>query len=186
MAVDWSSNGMRIIAGKLKGRTLHEPHGHKSHPMAEKIRGALFNALGDIEGLTFLDAFAGSGALSFEAVSRGAASAAAIDRDGAAHSVIERNAKELKTGRKVKVIRANTAGWSIHNMEKRFDIVLLDPPYSELQTNLLQRLIKRHVKPGGLAVLSFPGHITAPDFEQVEIVSSKNYGDAQLVFYRKK
>lgn len=176
---------MRIIAGYLKGRVLHEPHGHKSHPMAEKIRGALFNTLGDIEGLTFLDAFAGSGALSFEAVSRGAANAVAVDRDGAAHSVVERNAKELKTGKSLKVVRANIAGWSIHNMEKKFDIVLLDPPYGELQSNLLQRLIKRHVKAGGLAVLSYPGNIAVPDFEGVEAVSNKNYGDAKLVFYRK-
>jgi 16S rRNA (guanine966-N2)-methyltransferase len=77
---------VRIIAGSLKGRTFSEPHGHRTHPMSEKVRGALFNALGDIEGLTFLDAFAGSGALSFEAASRGAKSVIAIDKDGPAYS----------------------------------------------------------------------------------------------------
>jgi len=54
---------MRIIAGNLKGRIFHDPPGHHSHPMSEKARGALFNTLGDIEGLTVLDAMAGSGAL---------------------------------------------------------------------------------------------------------------------------
>jgi 16S rRNA (guanine966-N2)-methyltransferase len=177
---------MRIIAGELKGRIFHSPSGHKTHPMSDKVRGALFNALGDIEGLTFLDAFAGSGALSFEAVSRGATSAIAIDSDRAAHSTLDRNVKELRLAKKVHSIRANAAGWSIHNMEKKFDILLLDPPYDELQSNLLQRLIKRHIKNGGLAVLSYPGDAGAPEFDSTEIVHSKKYGDAQLVFYRKK
>lgn len=177
---------MRIIAGKLGGQQFQTPHGHRTHPMSDKIRGALFNVLGDIEDLTVLDAFAGSGALAFEAISRGAKSVVAIDKDGPAHKIIETNVKDLHLQKQVKVIRANTGGWSIHNMEKRFDIVLLDPPYDDLQPNLLQRLINRHIKPGGLAVLSYPGGMSAPDFEKVEVVASKNYGDSQLVFYRKR
>lgn len=176
---------MRIIAGKLRGQQFHMPHGHRTHPMSDKVRGALFNVLGDIDGLTFLDAFAGSGALAFEAVSRGAKSVIAIDRDGPAHRTIDDNIKELHLQKLVKSVCANTGGWSIHNMEKQFDIVLLDPPYDELQYNLLQRLINRHVKPGGLAVLSYPGQIAAPDFDRAELVAAKKYGDAQLVFYRK-
>jgi 16S rRNA (guanine966-N2)-methyltransferase len=176
---------MRIIAGSLKGREFKTPHGHKTHPMSDKVRGALFNVLGDIEGLTFLDAFAGSGALAFEAVSRGAKSVVAIDKDSSAHKVLEQNTKGL-CPKNVKAVKANTSGWSIHNMEKRFDIVLLDPPYEELQTTLLERLIKRHLITGGLAVLSYPGHAEVPAFENTEIAASKNYGDAQLVFYRRK
>jgi 16S rRNA (guanine966-N2)-methyltransferase len=175
---------MRIIAGKLKGREFRSPHGYKTHPMSEKVRGSLFNVLGDIEGLSFLDAFAGSGALAFEAASRGAKSVIAIDKDRAAHKILEQNVKELRL-KEVKAVKANTGGWSIHNAEKRFDILFLDPPYEELQTNLLQRLIKRHVKPSGLAVLSYPGRAKAPEFEDTIVAASKNYGDAQLVFYRK-
>jgi 16S rRNA (guanine966-N2)-methyltransferase len=176
---------MRIIAGELKGREFKSPHGHRTHPMSDKMRGALFNALGDIEGLSFLDVFAGSGALAFEAASRGAATVYAIDKDSAAHNVLDNNVKDLKLGKKVHVSRANAAGWSIHNMERRFDILLLDPPYEDLQLNLLQKLIKRHVKPDGLAVLSFPGKQTAPQFDKAMPVHNKHYGDSQLVFYRK-
>jgi 16S rRNA (guanine966-N2)-methyltransferase len=176
---------MRIIAGYLKGRVFTEPHGHRTRPMSEKVRGALFNTLGDIEGLMLLDAFAGSGALSFEAASRGAGKIVAIDKDSAAHVVIEKNVKDLKLGKIVHVTRANVGGWSIHNMEKKYDIVLLDPPYDDLQTNLLQKLINRHIKTGGLAVLSYPGKVEIPEFERVELVSSKDYGDAKLAFYRK-
>ncbi len=176
---------MRIIAGHLRGREVKSPKGFRTHPMSDKVRGALFNVLGDVEGLTFLDAFAGSGALSFEAISRGAKSAVAIDKDSSAHKVLEQNTKEL-CPKTVKAVKANTAGWSIHNMEKRFDILLLDPPYDELQPNLLQKLANRHVNPGGLAVLSFPGRLEeAPGFASFKIAVQKDYGDAQLIFYRK-
>ncbi|HEX5447961.1 MAG TPA: 16S rRNA (guanine(966)-N(2))-methyltransferase RsmD [Candidatus Saccharimonadales bacterium] len=176
---------MRIIAGNLKGREFKSPRGHKTHPMSEKVRGALFNVLGDIEGLTILDAFTGSGALAFEAASRGAGSVAAIEKDRSAHTVAVENVKSLGLGATVKVVRANAAGWSIHNLEKKFDVVLLDPPFEDLQANLLATLVKRHVKPEGLAVLNYPGHQKAPAFYKTKQVIAKNYGDTQLVFYRK-
>lgn len=176
---------MRIIAGSLKGQQFQAPHGHKTHPMSDKIRGALFNILGDVEDLSFLDVFAGSGGLAFEAISRGASSVIAIDKDSSAHRTIENNIKELHLQKRIHLSRANAAGWSIHNMERKFDIILLDPPYDEVNLNLLQRLINRHIKKNGLAVLSYPGHQEIPEFEGVEQIMQKNYGDAQLVFYRK-
>ncbi len=176
---------MRIIAGSLKGQQFQSPHGHKTHPMSEKVRGALFNVLGDIEGLVFLDAFAGSGALAFEAASRGAKSVVAVDKDTSAHQAIEQNVKDLRLQKTVHVTKANTGGWSIHNMEKKFDIVLLDPPFDELQSPLLEKLIKRHVKNGGLAVLNYPGNLNFPEFDKTEVAADKNYGDTQLVFYRR-
>lgn len=175
---------MRVIAGSLKSREFKSPRGHKTHPMSDKVRGALFNVLGGIEGLAFLDAFAGSGALAFEAVSRGAKSVTAIDKDSSAHKVLEQNVRELGL-KSVKVVKANTGGWSGRNIEKKFDILLLDPPYNELQIDLVERLIKRHLKPSGLAVLSFPGNVEPEKLTNAEIAAYKNYGDAQLVFYRK-
>ncbi|HEU5004644.1 MAG TPA: 16S rRNA (guanine(966)-N(2))-methyltransferase RsmD [Candidatus Saccharimonadales bacterium] len=174
---------MRIIAGSLKGRELKSPHGHKTHPMSDKIRGALFNVLGDIEGLTFLDAFAGSGAIAFEAISRGAEHVVAIDNDKNAQVAMIDNVKDLNIGN-MHVVRAGASAWSENNLDKQFDIVLLDPPYDNLQVNLLEKLADRHVKPGGLAVLSFAGKIEPPDLG-LEIAANKNYGDSQLIFYRR-
>ncbi len=175
---------MRIIAGTLKGRIFHDPPGHHSHPMSDKVRGALFNMLGDIEGLTVLDAMAGSGALSFEAVSRGAKSAVAIEQKRGPHKAITDSIKELKLGGQVKAINADAGSWSSHNQTKQFDIVLLDPPYQDLQINLLSKLTK-HAKAGGLVVVSWPGHELPPAFDTCSIISDKKYGDSQLVFYRK-
>jgi 16S rRNA (guanine966-N2)-methyltransferase len=176
---------MRIIAGKLKGREIRPPSGHKTHPMSDKVRGALFNILGDVEGLSFLDIFAGSGALSIEAISRGAGSAVAIDVDRAAYGSIDRNIQELGLRNRIKAVRAHASGWSARNTEQKFDVLLFDPPYDDLQINLVERLIKLHLKPGGLAVLSFPGNFKPEKLANTEIVTAKNYGDAQLVFYRK-
>lgn len=164
---------------------MHEPHGHKTHPMSEKIRGALFNILGDVKGLTFLDAFAGTGAIAIEAISRGAAKAVAVEKEHSAHYVVEKNVADLNLKKQVQVIHGGVGGWSIHNMEKKFDVVVLDPPYERIRTHLLQTLINRHAKQGGLVVLSYPGHVSPPEFERVEQIMAKNYGDSQLVFYRK-
>ncbi len=153
--------------------------------MADKIRGALFNILGDIDGLTVLDAFAGSGALSLEAISRGAKSALAIDRDKTAYSQILKNLRMLEVEDQVKAIRVNASSWSDHNPDAQFDIVILAPPYDHLQESLLAKLT-RHVTDSGLLVLDWPGHKAAPTFDEFEQIKSKNYGDAQLVFYRRK
>lgn len=176
---------MRIISGNLKGRIFSEPRGHKTHPMSDKMRGALFNALGDIEGLTFLDLFAGSGALAFEAISRGAASVLAVENDRLAQKAIDKNIDDLKLQKKVHAVHANVAGWSIHNMERKFDVVMLDPPYDNLQLTLVAKLIRRHTKEDGVAVLSFPGKNDPPMLPGFEVVVRKTYGDSQLIYYRK-
>ncbi|MEK7153440.1 MAG: 16S rRNA (guanine(966)-N(2))-methyltransferase RsmD [Patescibacteria group bacterium] len=175
---------MRIIAGRLGGRQFDSPKSFKTHPMSDKARGALFNVLGDIDGLTVLDAFAGSGALSFEAVSRGAASAVAIDSDRAAQKVVANNIHTLGLRGRVKLIAASANAWlQTSNPAELFDIVLCDPPYDDLQTNLLQRLEKR-VRPGGILVLSWPGNADPIVFEGLQLLESKNYGDMTLAFYR--
>src|SRR5947209_8932052 len=112
---------MRIIAGALKGRQFNSPRGRRTHPMSDKMRGALFNALGDIHGLTVLDAFAGSGALSFEAISRGAADVVAIDADKEAYETIVANVAKLGIDSGIMVLRKNVAGWTRNNQHKTFD-----------------------------------------------------------------
>lgn len=175
---------MRVIAGKLGGRRFEAPKGHKTHPMSDKMRGAIFSMLGDIEGLTVLDAFAGSGAVAFEAISRGARSAVAIDVDKNAAEAIKKNTKEFGLENYVKAIRANVSGWSDNNPDAQFDIVACDPPYDKLQLSLLQKLAK-HVKKDGIYILSWPGKLEVPELINLEKLQGKNYGDSQLVFYRK-
>ncbi len=174
---------MRVIAGRLGGRTFSSPSGHRTHPMSDKIRGALFNALGDIEGLSLLDAFAGSGALSFEAVSRGAARALAIEPDKSAQRSIAENIASLDIKKQVKLVGATAQSW-LSTTDELFDIVLCDPPYDDYKPELLKRLAAR-TRPGGLVVFSLPPTAEPSLAEDYQLLSSKNYGDASLYFYRR-
>jgi 16S rRNA (guanine966-N2)-methyltransferase len=176
---------MRVISGELGGRFFNGPDSTATHPMAERVRGAMFNSLGDVDGMTVLDAFAGSGALAFEAISRGAKSAVVIERDKRAQRIIAENIKLLGLGDKVKLIRAGASSWSDTSPDQQFDLVLCDPPYHDLQLSTVSKLIS-HVKPNGLMVLSYPGRESAPTVNGVVVVDkSKSYGDAALAYYRK-
>jgi 16S rRNA (guanine966-N2)-methyltransferase len=145
----------------------------------------MFNALGDIEGMTVLDAFSGSGALAFEAISRGAKSVVMIERDKRAQRIIAENIKALGLEDRVKLIRANASSWSDTSQDEQFDLVLCDPPYNNMQLSTVSKLISL-VKPNGLMVLSYPGRESAPTVNGVVVVDkSKSYGDAALAYYRK-
>jgi len=150
--------------------------------MSDKLRGAIFNILGDINGLSVLDAFSGSGALAFEAVSRGASRVIAIDSDRQAQQTIAANIKSLNMSEKVKLIKASVNAW-LTTSDEMFDIILADPPYDDLQIPLLVRLTAR-VKNGSLLVLSWPGNVEIPVLDSLTLVSCKGYGDARLVFFR--
>ncbi len=176
---------MRIIAGTLGSRQFNSPKGRATHPMGDRIRTALFNTLGDISGLSVLDAFGGSGALAFEAISRGAKEALVLEIDRDAYEIIEENIEKLDLSQQIKLMHINARSWSYRNNTERFDLVFCDPPYDQLQETILEKMAK-HAKPGGLVVYSLPPHadIRLPK-EMYELVTTKAYGDAMLAFYRK-
>lgn len=174
---------MRIISGKFGGQTIKPPKGHKTHPMNEKGRGALFNALGDIEGLTVLDAFAGSGAIGIEAISRGAKFALMIDESKQAQLAIADNIKATQVTKQTKLVKASANAW-LSTTNDQFDLVVLDPPFEKLQKPLLKQLSER-TKPGGLAIFSLPPNEFVDLDECFENLQTKKYGDNQLVFYRR-
>lgn len=175
---------MRVISGWLGGQIFEAPKGHKTHPMSDKVRGGLFSALGDIKGLTVLDAFGGSGALAIEAVSRGAKHATAVDSDTKAYKVATKNIDKLGINDRCKAIRANASAWSNRHPNVRFDLVICDPPYDNMQYKVIRKLVK-HLGENGVLVLSLPGKHEHLKLDGLEIVQAKDYGDAQLVFYKK-
>lgn len=173
---------MRIIAGRLGGRTFDAPSNSSTHPMGDKVRGALFNILGDIEGLHVLDAFAGSGALSYEALSRGAATAVALENDHTAYQTIIKNRHALALTDQLHVHKLSGQAWLQAYPEVHFDLVLCDPPYDNTQVQLLQQLAARIADNGVLAV-SWPTGSEAPEFPGLKKVAHRSYGDAQLLFF---
>jgi 16S rRNA (guanine966-N2)-methyltransferase len=172
---------MRVIAGTLGGRQFSSPKSPKTHPMSDKARGALFNVLGDISGLDILDPFAGTGAFSFEAVSRGAASSIAIEQDKLAQRIIQENIQTLQLSEHIKLVKAGAGAWLKTNPTATFDLVLCDPPYNDLQPNLLEQLAGR-ITADGVFVLSWPDGVVLPALP-LELLQHKKYGDATLAFY---
>ncbi len=174
---------MRIIAGSLGSRRYEAPKNKRTHPMSNKVKGALFNSLGDITGKRILDTFAGSGALTFEALSRGAAFSVAIEADAIAHKILKSNLVSLGLEDKCQAVRANVFSWSDNNARHTFPIVIAAPPYDKLQPHILSKLA-RHVARDGLLVLDWPGKKEPFELLGMRLADQKKYGDAQLLFYR--
>lgn len=176
---------IRLIAGRLGGRIIEGSGTNRTHPMGERIRGSLFNIIGsEIEHAKVLDAFAGSGSLGLEAISRGATSATFIERDRVAQNVITSNIATLGVAKETKLIKASVGSW-LETAEEEFDIIFADPPYHDLQLSTVMKLTKV-LKPNGLMVLSYTGRGEVPTDLGVVVVDNRKYGDAVLAFYRKE
>lgn len=123
---------MRIIAGEWRGRPIEAPPSLKTRPTADRVRETLFSMagsrLGSFEGLKVADLFAGSGALGFEALSRGAATATFVEADKGAVEAIQRNAEKLGASGRARLIAAS----ALHlPRSEPFDLIFADPPYAE-------------------------------------------------------
>lgn len=174
---------IRLISGELGGRFIEAPDTTRTHPMSERIRGSLFNILGDVSGKTVLDAFAGTGSIGFETLSRGAASATFIERDRVAQKVLAENIVTLGMQEKTRLIKSSVAGWDETAPNEKFDLIFADPPYHDVQFSTVSRLFT-HLNPNGLMVLSHPGRESVPTVNGVVVVDNRSYGDAALAFYR--
>ena len=174
---------VRLVSGTFGGRSIACPPGDRTHPMGERIRGSLFNILGDISGYTVLDAFAGSGAIGLEALSRGAAFVTFIERDKVAQTIIGENITTIGVEGRSKLLRTSVAGWDETSKHEQFDLIFADPPYHDLQLSTVARLVK-YLKQNGLMVLSYSGRESVPTVNGVVVVDNRSYGDAALAFYR--
>lgn len=126
---------MRIVAGSLRGRVIAAPEGEGTRPTTDRVREALFSSLyslrGGFEGAVVLDAFAGSGALGIEAISRGASHAVFVEREARAAKVLQSNINACGlTSSQVTVLRRDVMGGLSPVAAGAFDLVFLDPPYA--------------------------------------------------------
>ena len=177
---------MRVIAGTLKGRRLNAPTWDGLRPTSDKLRETLFNILGGrIAGARVLDAYAGTGAVGIEALSRGAAAVTFIDSDKRAQALIAGNLRHCGVENGYAIIRASV-GRAVARLRKTgalFDVVLLDPPYdAKLDEEALA--IADVVAPGGVVVLEHAKRRPPPEslgklMRSRDVVS----GDSALTFY---
>ena len=180
---------MRIIAGTARGRTIQAPSGMNTRPTLDRVRENLFNMLqGEIAGTHVLDLFAGSGALSLEALSRGADYAVMADRDRKASQCQQDNIRALGFEDRTEVI---TAEWqrALNILKDRghsFDLVFLDPPYRMNDLRDVFDGMSGILENSALIIVEHEAGkpVTVPD--TFEAVKERSWGYCGVVFYRRK
>lgn len=177
---------VRIISGIFGGRKIEAPDTDRTHPMSERARGALFNSIGTLtQGAEVLDAFAGTGAIGLEAISRGAAHVTFIERDRVAQKILDANITTLNVADQTKLVRTTVSNWFETVDGQQFDLIFADPPYHDPQFSTVSKLLGL-LKPNGLMVLSHPGRGEVPTKTGVVVVDNRSYGNAFLTFYRRE
>jgi 16S rRNA (guanine(966)-N(2))-methyltransferase RsmD len=174
----------RIVAGTARGRRLVVPRGLATRPTSDKVRGAVFNVLGQFfEGGAVLDLYAGSGALALEALSRGCARAVCVEADRAATEAILRNVTACGFEGRVEVRRGRVEEVIPRLAEGAFQLVFLDPPYSAGPDAALA-LVATRVAPGGRAVAEHDARRPPPDqVGPLRLADRRVYGGTGLSIY---
>jgi 16S rRNA (guanine966-N2)-methyltransferase len=178
---------LRIVAGSRKGARIFAPRGGDTRPTADRVREAAFSLIGPVDDMAVLDLFAGSGAMGIEALSRGAARAVFVESDGPASRVIERNLEKLRlTGAAIVRMDATTALAAEAAAGRRYDLVLVDPPYemfSSFQTGLA-RYLPAVLEPGALVVVE----TAAAEEPELPLPkrTSRRYGSARLTVFERE
>ena len=177
---------MRVIAGELKGQRLVAPRGWTVRPTSDRVREAIFSALGErVEGARVLDLYSGTGALAIEAISRGAASAVLVDRD--VRPALG-NVERLGLRERVELVRADVERWLERFGEGTgtgsFDLVFIDAPYklADRVELVLDTNLPRVLAADGRAVVESgarrPLRITS-----LEQLRQRRYGAADVSIY---
>lgn len=176
---------VRIISGEFGGRKIEAPDGRTTHPMGDRPRMALFNIIQhELPGARVLDAFAGTGSLGLESLSRGAESAVFVEKDRIAQRILAENITLLEVEDKAKLVRTTVSNWLETTDSEGFDIIFADPPYHDVQLSTVTRLFGL-LKPGALMVLSTPGRCEDLSKPGVVVVDNRSYGNAFLTFFRR-
>jgi 16S rRNA (guanine966-N2)-methyltransferase len=174
---------VRVIAGRFKGRRLKTPEWEGLRPTSDKLRETLFNVLAPrIEGTRVLDAYAGTGALGLEALSRGAAQVTFVERDRRAAALIEENARVCGVKGGYTIACNDFLHWR-GGEAGSFDLVLLDPPYDVGSVRQVLERAAGLLSPDGLLVLERATRLepdVPPDLERVRDVRS---GDSTLTMF---
>jgi 16S rRNA (guanine966-N2)-methyltransferase len=172
---------MRVIAGRLGGRRLVAPRGLATRPTTDRVREALFSALGPLSGARVLDLFAGTGALGIEALSRGASRAVFVESARPAIAALRENLQALDLGAVTRVL-AQPAAKPIPAGEGPFDLVFADPPYAAL-AELPPLLAALALAPGARVIVEHASRDAAPAVAGLEARPTRVYGDTAITVY---
>lgn len=190
---------MRIIAGEFKGRQVKAPEGEGTRPTTDRVRESLFSTLysrlDTFQDVCVLDAFAGSGSLGLEALSRGASFCAFCERDRAAGNILERTLKQFGLDQtRARLFKMDVLEGKLPMMRRPYNLVLLDPPYALNPLEVLA-FVNRLDDAGYLAkdvLISYEHAITTkpdqlPEFTSSRwtIADSRKYGKTKITLFER-
>ena len=184
---------MRITGGIYRSRALRAPRGTLTRPTSDRVREALFSMLGGagaLEGARVLDLYAGTGALSFEALSRGAAHATLVESSRPALAALRANVSDLGLTDRVFVGEADVAR-IVRQLAERgpFDLVFADPPWAQVDSGdapaALEKLVRAGVlSDGALLILEHAARSVSPSISGLVLNETRRYGDTALAIYK--
>ncbi len=180
---------MRIISGSLKGRNIKIDQDLPLRPTTEKVREALFSSLFsmlDLEGAKVLDLFAGSGAIGFEALSRGAAFVTFVEKNAKIAKYLKANTDLFHLSSQTEVLILSAVK-SLEKLNKEYDLIFIDPPYEEHPgLSILRELSKyKLLKANTIVVLeSGKKFELSGELKDFTMVKEKIYGDTKLTFFK--
>jgi 16S rRNA (guanine966-N2)-methyltransferase len=178
----------RIIGGTAGGRRLSTPTGPTTRPTTDRVREALFSSIeswcGSLQGLRFLDLYAGSGAVGLEGMSRGAGVVTLVESDRRTARLIEQNARALGFA-KAEVVRASVTTTLTRPPTAPYDVVFMDPPYPLDDTTVGEELALLSAQgwlvPGAMVVVERSSRSPEPSWpDGIEGERSKKYGETTL------
>lgn len=150
------ANRLRIVGGLWRSRVVRFPDAAGLRPTPDRVRETLFNWLGQrLTGLACVDLFAGSGALGFEARSRGAARVVLVERDRRVCEQLRRTARELEPGDGLEIVQADALAWLAAPGE-RYDVAFVDPPYASGLAGPALAALEGRLKPGARVYVEAP------------------------------
>lgn len=171
---------VRLTGGTFRGQKLLTPSTSLTHPMSERARLAIFNMI-DTSDLTVADLYAGSGALGFEALSRGAKSVIFVDNSRAACDIIKSNQKSLKLKKNLTILKSSVQNFL--TQKNSFDLIFCDPPYDDFHPEDFHHLAKI-LRPAGTLVLSHPALFT-PEIPGLTLLKTRTYASANISLLQK-
>ena len=174
---------MRVIAGKYKGRALFSPKDQAIRPTTDRIKENVFNLLqGRIAGAAFLDLFGGTGAMSVEALSRGAARTVTVDASRESVALIKKNFQKVGVGREAQILETSYDIALKRLGGDSFDIIYVDPPYlAGYYEDILAKILEfGALKEGGLLIAEHATENPFPEAEGYRLVDHRKYGSVTL------
>ena len=180
---------MRIIAGTARGRKIEAPEGLHTRPTLDRVRENVFNILQNrTRDSRVLDLFAGSGALSLEALSRGAVHAVLVDSDRNASRIQRKNLEQLGMADRADVFLCDwrKAAARLEAEEKQFDLIFLDPPYRMTDLRDVFDAMAKLTAPDGLIVLEHEAGTAPVTGGLFEKTDERRWGYCGISFFRKK